>query len=142
MKTYCLLGLKSVASIDNLNIFMQIFSKEKECSIKTQFKKVINWPKIETKASYANQKLKELADKKISAASLQNAINDTAEEYGLIADDLAKGKVKIDKKAAKEAAKFGKEIEKAQFGFFGPIMAPMFGVSKATQIKLYSIFTI
>ena len=81
----------------------------------------------------ANQKLKELADKKISAASLQNAINDTAEEYGLIADDLAKGKVKIDKKAAKEAAKFGKEIEKAQFGFFGPIMAPMFGVSKATQ---------
>ncbi len=81
----------------------------------------------------ANQKLKELADKKMTAASLQNAINDTAEEYGLIADDLAKGKVKIDKKAAKEAAKFGKDIEKAQFGFFGPIMAPMFGVSKATQ---------
>ena len=70
MKTYCLLGLKSVASIDNLNIFMQIFSKEKECSIKTQFKKVINWPKIETKASYANQKLKEDCNSNLVPADL------------------------------------------------------------------------
>jgi len=63
----------------------------------------------------ANEKLKEIADKKIKAASLQNAINDTAEEMGLVADDLAKGKVKIDKEAFKEAAKFGKMI-KAQGG--------------------------
>ena len=58
-----------------------------------------------------NQKLKELADKKISAASLQNAINDTAEEYGLIADDLAKGKVKIDKKAFENTAQGGKKLK-------------------------------
>lgn len=63
----------------------------------------------------ANEKLKDLADKKVKAASLQNAINDTAEEYGLIADDLARGKVKIDKKAMKEVAEFGKLI-KAQNG--------------------------
>jgi hypothetical protein len=80
----------------------------------------------------ANQKLKDIAEKKMQAASLQNAINDTAEEYGLIADDLAKGRVKMDKKAMKEAAKFGKEIEKAQFGFYGPIM-PSLGRAKTMQ---------
>lgn len=63
-----------------------------------------------------NLKLKELADKKIKAADLQNAINDTAEEYGLIADDLARGKVKKDKEAMKEYAKFGGKFTKAQNG--------------------------
>ena len=73
----------------------------------------------------ANQKLKDLADKKVKAASLQNAINDTAEEYGLIADDLAKGKVKIDKKAMKQNAQLG--------GLFGPILSPILGVSRTAQ---------
>lgn len=63
-----------------------------------------------------NMKLKEIADKKISAAGLQNAINDTAEEYGLVADDLARGKVKKDKEAMKEYAKFGGNFTKAQSG--------------------------
>ena len=49
----------------------------------------------------ANMKLKDIADKKIKASSLQSAINDTAEEYSLIADDLAKGKVKQAKMGAK-----------------------------------------
>lgn len=66
-----------------------------------------------------NAKLKDIAENKTSAASLQNAINDTAEEYGLIADDLAKGKVKMNKEASKEAAKFGKMI-KAQGGTTAP----------------------
>jgi len=56
----------------------------------------------------ANMKLKEIAKKKQDLASLQAAINDTAEEYGLVADDLAKGKVK--------QAKKGISIEKAQKG--------------------------
>jgi hypothetical protein len=60
--------------------------------------------------------LKTAAERKIKAADLQNAINETAEEYGLIADDLARGKVKVDKKAMKEYAKFGKSIPKAQYG--------------------------
>jgi hypothetical protein len=42
----------------------------------------------------ANQKLKNIADEKIKLADLQSAINDTAEEYNLVADDLAKGEVK------------------------------------------------
>jgi hypothetical protein len=49
----------------------------------------------------ANMKLKEIADKKIKASSLQSAINDTADQFGLVADDLAKGKVKQAKLGAK-----------------------------------------
>jgi len=60
----------------------------------------------------ANMKLKEIADKKIKASSLQSAINNTAEEYGLVADDLAKGKVK--------KAKEGAYIKKAQGGVNQP----------------------
>jgi len=71
---------------------------------------------LEISIKGANMKLKEIADKKIKAADLQNAINDTAEEYGLVADDLARGKVKVDKNAMKEQAKFGKSIPKAQGG--------------------------
>ena len=48
----------------------------------------------------------------------QSSINDTAEEHGLVADDLAKGKVKFDKEALKEYAKYGTSIPKAQTGMF------------------------
>jgi hypothetical protein len=65
----------------------------------------------------ANMKLKDIADKKINAAHLQNAINDTAEEHGLVADDLARGKVKIDKEAMQtREARWGDAIEKAAGG--------------------------
>ena len=56
----------------------------------------------------ANMKLKDIAKKKQDLASLQSAINDTAEEYGFEADALAKGKVK--------QAKKGVSIKKAQDG--------------------------
>jgi hypothetical protein len=71
---------------------------------------------LEASIKGGNMKLKEIADKKINAAALQNAINDTAEENGLVADDLARGKVKEDKKAMKEYAKFGGKFTKAQDG--------------------------
>ena len=64
----------------------------------------------------ANMKLKEAALKKSNAAAVQNAINDTAAEHGIDADALAKGKIKIDKEAMKQQAKYGKEIMKAQTG--------------------------
>jgi hypothetical protein len=60
----------------------------------------------------ANMKLKEIADTKNKAATLQNAINDTAEEYGFDADSLARGKVKT--------AKFGGDFKKAQNGIIEP----------------------
>jgi len=66
----------------------------------------------------ANMKLKDVADKKINAASLQNAINDTAEERGLVADDLARGKAKVDKEAQKQSAKFGGKFTQAQDGVY------------------------
>jgi len=61
-----------------------------------------------------NLKLKDIAAKKQDAASLQSAINDTAEEYGVVADDLATGKVKVDKESRK--ARWGDAISKAQVG--------------------------
>lgn len=42
----------------------------------------------------SNMKLKEIAEKKQAAADVQNAILDTAQEYNLDSDALAKGKVK------------------------------------------------
>jgi hypothetical protein len=71
---------------------------------------------LEANMMGANMKLKSLADKKINAASLQNAINDTAEENGLVADSLAKGKIQIDKEAMKQQAKYGGNFPKAQGG--------------------------
>jgi hypothetical protein len=56
----------------------------------------------------ANMKLKQYAEFKTNAAAVQNAINDTAEEMGLDADTLAKGRVK--------QAKRGTSIPKAQDG--------------------------
>jgi len=56
----------------------------------------------------SNMKLKDIAGKKQDAADLQSAINDTSEEYGLIADDLAQGKIK--------KAKLGASIPMAQDG--------------------------
>ena len=63
-----------------------------------------------------NMNLKDIAVKKTNAAALQNAINQTAEEHGVDADALAKGKYKIDKEAMKQKAKYGKDIFKAQTG--------------------------
>ena len=72
---------------------------------------------LEANIKGGNMKLKDIADKKISAAGLQNAINDTAEEYGLVADDLARGKVKIDKEAmSTRQARLGAAISKAKDG--------------------------
>ena len=56
----------------------------------------------------ANMKLKEIAQKKQNAAALQQAINDTARERQLDADELAKGNVK--------QAKYGKML-KAEDGY-------------------------
>ena len=63
----------------------------------------------------ANMKLKQYAEDKMDLAAMQSAINDTAEEYSLIADDLAKGRVKPD--TSKDAtAKYGTSLPKAAAG--------------------------
>ena len=64
----------------------------------------------------ANMKLKEAALRKSNASAVQNAINEAAEERGIDADALAKGKYKIDKEAMKEQAKYGTHIPQAQKG--------------------------
>jgi len=57
-----------------------------------------------------NAMLMTAADRKINLAGIQNSINETAEEYGIVADDLARGEFKIDKKATNEYARYGKQI--------------------------------
>jgi hypothetical protein len=70
---------------------------------------------LESNLLGGNMKLKDIASKKQDAAALQSAINDTAEEYGVVADDLAQGKIKMDKSKT-AVAKYGKNIPKAQAG--------------------------
>ena len=56
----------------------------------------------------ANMTLANIAEKKENAAALQQAVNDTAEEHGLVADDLAKGNIK----KAKEGIKVNTDINR------------------------------
>ena len=71
---------------------------------------------LQANISGANSQLKEIADKKMKAASLQNAINDTAEEYGVDADYLAKGKIKIADQELTPIGKNGKVLKYATGG--------------------------
>lgn len=64
----------------------------------------------------ATAKQKINADKINAAASIQNAILDTAKEHGLISADLAKGVITKDKKGD-GMAKYGKSLKKAQAGY-------------------------
>ena len=84
----------SIASIDDMDV-------------KTSFDK-LKLSSLKANVLGANMKLKEIADKKTNAANLQSAINDTATEHGLVADDLAKGKI--------TKAKYGTSIYKAADG--------------------------
>jgi hypothetical protein len=85
---------KSVTELDNLNV--------------TSPYDLLTFESLKANAYGGNQTLKTIADEKIKLANLQSAINDTAEEYNLVADDLAQGKVK--------QAKKGTSIKKAQGG--------------------------
>lgn len=58
----------------------------------------------------SNMKLKEIANKKRTAASIQDAILQTAEELNLDSGELAKGKIKKAKKGAKVKANEGKTL--------------------------------
>jgi hypothetical protein len=85
---------KSVTELDNLNV--------------TSPYDLLTFESLKANAYGGNQTLKTIADEKIKLANLQSAINDTAEEYNLVADDLAQGKVK--------KAKKGASVKKAQGG--------------------------
>jgi len=92
---------KSTGMVDNLNVA-------------TTFDKIA-MQSAEANIMGATAKLKDIAEKKKTAANVQNAILDTAEEYGLVSDDLAKGKIVQDKEAMKKA-KFGAKMETAANG--------------------------
>jgi len=103
--------------------------------IKTPFDK-LKLSSLQANILGGNMKLKDVADKKIKAADIQNAINETAEEYSLVADDLAKGKIKIDKKAMNmREAMFGTKLTKAQDGVTESAKASTLDPKKAEEIK-------
>jgi len=99
---------------DRQNKIIENSTKElNDLDVITSFDK-LKLKTFETNELGANMKLKSIADKKIKAADLQNAINSTAEEFGLSADHLAKGKIKKEK--INNKAKNGDSIYKAQKG--------------------------
>lgn len=87
---------KSINTLDNLDV-QSSFDKLKMSALQANL-------------MGSNMKLKDIATKKQDAAALQSAINDTAEEYGLIADDLAQGKIKQAKLGANIMAQKGKKV--------------------------------
>ena len=103
-----------------------------DLDVQTPFDK-LKFNSLDLTINGGNAQLADIADIKTSAASLQNAINDTAEEYGLIADDLAKGKV--------VAAKYGKNIAKAQNGYTSKYGLQPWTGDKTTGIKNASAYT-
>jgi hypothetical protein len=75
----------------------------------------LEWASAKAMNQGANMKLKKYADDKRILAGIQGALNDTAAEHGVVADDLARGKIKIDK-SNNNMAKFGASLMKAQGG--------------------------
>lgn len=74
------------------NLVDNSMKKIDDLNVNTSFDK-LKLSSLKANVLGANMKLKEIADKKMNAANLQSAINDTAAEHGLVADDLAKGKI-------------------------------------------------
>lgn len=84
-----------------------------------------------------NMKLKDIAAKKQDAAALQSAINDTAEEYGLIADDLAQGRIKKDKNPKGSMAQGGKTISKGLYDYLQGLKTRATTTNSSKDIKNY-----
>ena len=86
-------------------------------------------------------KLKTIAERKMDAAAVQNAILDTAEEYGVKSDELAKGKLKMDKDN-NMYAEFGKKIMFDKGGKAGKKYDPEFEnfIDQAMQLEQANSF--
>lgn len=85
----------------------------------------------------ANMKLKDIADKKQRAAVVQNAILDTAKEYGVESDGLAKGQIKPIKDPL--IGKNGLKLKKAQAGVLASTPPP--AVTNALDFLKYAPFS-
>lgn len=83
----------------NNKIIDDSVSKINDLDVNTPFDK-LRMSSLNANILGANMQLKEIAEKKNKAAALQSAINDTAEELGVVADDLAQGKIKRAKTGA------------------------------------------
>ena len=86
-------------------------------------------------------KLKTIAERKLDAAAVQNAILDTADEYGVKSDELAKGRIKMDKDN-NMYAEFGKKIMFDKGGKAGKKYDPEFEnfINQAMQLEQANSF--
>lgn len=86
----------------------------------------------------ANTKMKNFADEKERLESLQMAINDTAEERGLVASELAKGKVKKDRRANSYLAQDGIRMGDDEYRRLGfrPVYKPTADVLAGAILQL------
>ena len=81
----------------------------------------------------SDMKLKEIAEKKQEASIVQNAINETAEEHGLNADHLAKGKIKKAKRGAKIPSYQSGGVAASIFGDYAPKVSRVIPASDSTN---------
>jgi hypothetical protein len=81
---------------------------------------------LETNIKGATMKQKELAQEKSHLASLQEAINQAADEQNLDASSLAKGKIKKAKKSDRNKAQDGKNVPDSLYKSYGyqPVLNP------------------
>ena len=91
-----------------------------------------------------NKKLQTIAQRKMNAAAVQNGILEAAEEHGLKSDELAKGKIKMDKDN-NMYAEFGKKVKFQTGGKAGSPTelwqipkAERAAIAKANGIKNYT----
>jgi hypothetical protein len=90
----------------------------------------ISFDSLKIMADASSKKLQKYDEQKNDYIAMQQAINDTAEEHGLVADDLAVGKIKRAKNGGKFAAEDGKTIEDRMKMVLGP---STFGLDKSTN---------
>jgi hypothetical protein len=90
----------------------------------------ISFDSLKIMADASSKKLQKYDEQKNDYIAMQQAINDTAEEHGLVADDLAVGKIKRAKNGGKFTAEDGKTIEDRMKMVLGP---STFGLDKSTN---------
>ncbi len=84
----------------------------------------------------SDMKLKRIANEKIELSELQNAMNETFDQYGIDANEfLKKGKMVKDpmRMENSEMAKYGKDVPKAQYNVTGNITKDDFNVTPKVE---------
>lgn len=91
------------------NLIDKSVDETNNLDVNTSFDK-LKLTSLQANIAGANMKLKSIADKKQKVANIQSAINDTAQEYNLDAENLAQGKYKKAKNGIQITAQDGTDL--------------------------------